>query len=43
MAGLGPEAAYTVIVRVYFGSPPTRSMRAQAQAALDHLELPRPT
>lgn len=42
LAGTGPEAAYSVIVRVYFGSPPGRSMRAQAQRALDHLVLPRP-
>jgi hypothetical protein len=42
LAGAGPEAAYSVIVRVYFGSPPTRSMRAQAQRALDRLELPLP-
>ena len=42
LSGLGPEAAYSVIVRVYFGSRPTRSMRAQAQRALDRLELPRP-
>jgi len=42
LAGLGPGAAYSVIVRVYFGSPPTRSMRARAQRALDRLELPRP-
>jgi len=42
LAGAGPGAAYSVIVRVYFGSPPTRSMRAQAQRALEHLELPVP-
>lgn len=42
LSGLGPGAAYSVIVRIYFGSRPTRSMRAQAQRALDHLELPRP-
>jgi hypothetical protein len=42
LAGGGPAAAYSVIVRVYFGSPPTRSMRAQAQRALDQLELPSP-
>ena len=42
LSGLGPGAAYSVIVRVYFGSRPTRSMRAQAQRALDHLKLPRP-
>jgi hypothetical protein len=42
LAGMGPEAAYSVIVRIYFGSPPTPSMRARAQRALDRLELPRP-
>lgn len=41
LAGLGPEAAYSVIVRVYFGSRPTPSMRAEAQRALDRIELPR--
>jgi hypothetical protein len=40
--GAGPAAAYDVIVRVYFGSRPTRAMRAEAQLALDHLVLPRP-
>jgi hypothetical protein len=40
LTGTGPTAAYSVIVRVYFGSPPTRAMRAQAQLALDQLELP---
>jgi len=40
--GVGPTTAYSVIVRVYFGSAPTSSMRAQAQLALDHLELPPP-
>ena len=42
LTGAGPAAAYSVIVRVYFGSPPTRSMRVQAQRALDHLTLPLP-
>jgi hypothetical protein len=42
LAGAGPAAAYSVIVRVYFGSPPPQPMRAQAQRALDQLELPRP-
>lgn len=42
LAGLGPEAAYSVIVRVYFGSRPTAAMRGQAQRALDRLVLPRP-
>ena len=40
LAGAGPAAAYSVIVRVYFGSPPTRALRAQAQRALEWLELP---
>ena len=40
LTGAGPGLAYSVIVRVYFGSPPTRTMRAQAQRALDHLALP---
>jgi hypothetical protein len=40
LAGAGPGAAYSVIVNVYFGSPPTRSMRTQAQRALDRLQLP---
>jgi hypothetical protein len=42
LTGAGPRLAYSVIVRVYFGSPPTRLMRAQAQRALDQLELPAP-
>jgi hypothetical protein len=36
------EAHASVLIRVYFGSSPTRSMRAQAQRALVHLELPSP-
>ena len=42
LTGTGPGGAYSVIVRVYFASPPTRSTRAQAQRALDQLELPSP-
>jgi hypothetical protein len=42
LAGAGPAGAYSVIVRVYFGSPPTSSMRAEAQHALDRLALPAP-
>ena len=41
LAGAGP-GAYSVIVRVYFGSSPTRSLRAEAQRAIDQLELPLP-
>ena len=40
--GGGPHNAYSVIVRIYFGSPPTRTMRTQAQRALDRLDLPPP-
>lgn len=42
LTGTGPRRAYTVIVRIYFGSPPTRALRAEAQHALDHLKLPSP-
>ena len=42
LSGVGRAAAYSVIVRVYFGSSPTRMMRARAQRALDRLELPSP-
>ncbi len=42
LTGAGRGAAYSVIVRVYFGSSPTRSMREQAQRALDRLRLPLP-
>jgi hypothetical protein len=42
LTGAGPGGAYSVIVRVYFASRPTRSMRSQAQRALDQLELPLP-
>jgi len=42
LTGAGPCSAYSVIVRVYFGSPPTPAMRAQAQQALDRLRLPPP-
>jgi hypothetical protein len=40
LTGAGPRHAYSVIARVYFGSPPTGPARAEAQRALDHLELP---
>ena len=40
LTGSGPGAAYSVIVRVYFGSRPTPASRAHAQRALDRLELP---
>jgi hypothetical protein len=42
LTGLGPGRAYSVIVRVYFGSRPTGALRAEAQRALDHLKLPPP-
>jgi hypothetical protein len=42
LAGCGPGNAYSVIVRIYFGSRPTRMLGAKAQEALDHLKLPPP-
>lgn len=38
--GAGPGRAYAVIVRIYFGSRPTRGLRIEAQRALDRLQLP---
>lgn len=40
LAGSGPRGAYSVIVRVFFGSRPTRLRLADAQRALDQLRLP---
>jgi hypothetical protein len=42
LAGYGPRRAYSMIVRVYFGSRPTPSLLAAAQRALDHLRVPSP-
>jgi hypothetical protein len=42
LTGSGPGRGYYVIVRIYFGSRPTGSLRAAAQQALDRLELPAP-
>jgi hypothetical protein len=42
LTGAGPGRAYSVIVRIYFGSRPTSAMRQQAQHALDQLALPPP-
>ena len=41
MTGTGPRGAYAVIIRIYFGSPATPALRAQAQRALNLLQLPR--
>ena len=38
--GFGPGRAFTVYVRIYFGSRPTVASRAEAQHALSRLELP---
>jgi hypothetical protein len=43
LTGAGPRGAYSVIVRIFFGSPPTRARRAKAQRALSRLELPAPS
>ena len=40
LTGSGPRRAYSVIVRVFFGSRPTRARRAEAQRALGRLALP---
>jgi hypothetical protein len=40
LTGYGPGRAYSVIVRIYFGSRRTSTLRAEAQRALDQLELP---
>ena len=42
LSGSGPGRGYYVIVRIYFGSRPTGALRAEAQRALDRLELPAP-
>ena len=42
LTGYGPGRAYSVIVRIYFGAPPTRSLRTQAQRAVNDLRLPTP-
>ena len=42
LTGSGPRRAYSMIVRVYFGSPPTKNLLAEAQLALDDLRLPSP-
>ena len=42
LAGSGPGNAYSVIVRIYFGSRPTAPLRNAAQRALDQLALPSP-
>jgi len=40
LSGAGPERAYAVIVRIYFGSRPTPALRAEARRALARLRLP---
>jgi hypothetical protein len=40
LTGTGPGRGYSVIVRIYFGSHPTRRSRARAQRALRQLQLP---
>ena len=40
LSGSGPGGAYSVIVRIYFGSKPTQALRKRAQHALDRLDLP---
>jgi hypothetical protein len=40
--GFGPGRAYSVLVRIYFGSGPTNAMKVAAQRVLHSLRLPRP-
>jgi hypothetical protein len=40
MYGFGPRRAYTVLVRVYWGSSPDKAMRVAAQRAIRTLHLP---
>jgi hypothetical protein len=40
LTGSGPCRAYSIIVRVFFGSRPTRAARGAAQLALGRLRLP---
>lgn len=40
LTGSGPHDAYSVIVRIYFGSQPSARSQAVAQQALSHLRLP---
>ncbi len=41
LSGAGPRRAYSVVVRIYFGSRPSSAMQAQARRALGALRLPR--
>ena len=38
--GFGPKRAYSVLIRIYWGSPPTASMEAEATRAVHALRLP---
>jgi hypothetical protein len=40
LAGYGPRRAYSMLVRVYFGSRPTQNLLSAAQLALNRLRLP---
>jgi hypothetical protein len=42
LTGSGPRGRYSVIVRIYFGAPPTSDRLALAQRALDQLVMPSP-
>jgi hypothetical protein len=36
----GPAKRYEILIRVFWGSPPTDRMRAEAQDAIDRLDVP---
>jgi hypothetical protein len=40
LTGYGPGRAYSIIIRVYFGSRATTTRITEAQRALDQLRLP---
>ena len=40
--GFSPKHAYSVLIRIYWGSPPTTAMKAEATRAIHALRLPAP-
>jgi len=42
LTGYGSRRAYSAIIRIYFGSRPTKAMLTEARQALNELQLPAP-
>jgi hypothetical protein len=40
--GFGPDRAYSVLIRIYWGSPPTAALKAEVTRAVRALRLPAP-